>query len=95
MPVVTPTLVSAGSKMPATYQILSIDIQKEVDRIPQAEIRVIEAYHLSKVYSRGGQDVRVLDGLDTGVGERLQARLADGQLSLQVQAVHPAGSTTD
>lgn len=51
MPVVTPTLVSAGSKMPATYQILSIDIQKEVDRIPQAEIRVIDGSASLRTFS--------------------------------------------
>jgi Rhs element Vgr protein len=42
MPPVTPTLVSAGTTMPGTYQLLSIDITREVDRIPHAEIRVID-----------------------------------------------------
>jgi hypothetical protein len=42
MPPVTPTLVSAGTTMPVTYQLLSIDVHKELDRIPQAEIRVID-----------------------------------------------------
>ncbi len=42
MPPVTPTLVSAGATMPVTYQLLSIDVHKELDRIPQAEIRVID-----------------------------------------------------
>lgn len=42
MPPVTPTLVSAGTTMPVTYQLLSIDVCREIDRIPQAEIRVID-----------------------------------------------------
>ena len=40
MPVFTPTLASGGTPMPSTYQLLSIDIQREIDRIPHAEIRV-------------------------------------------------------
>lgn len=40
MPVFTTTLASGGTPMPSTYQLLSIDIQREIDRIPHAEIRV-------------------------------------------------------
>ena len=47
------------------------------------------------ILTREGDDTLVHSTTQISVGERLQARLADGQLSLQVQAVHPAGSTTD
>ena len=47
------------------------------------------------ILTREGDVTLVHSTTQLSVGERLQARLADGQLSLQVQAVHPAGSTTD
>ena len=47
------------------------------------------------ILTREGDGTLVHSTTQISVGERLQARLADGQLSLQVQAVHPAGSTTD
>lgn len=51
MPVVTPTIESGGSAMPAKYQLVSIDIQKEVDRIPQAEIRVLDGSATTRTFA--------------------------------------------
>ena len=51
MPVVTPTIECGGSTMPAKYQLVSIDIQKEVDRIPQAEIRVLDGSATTRTFA--------------------------------------------
>ncbi|WP_437575246.1 type VI secretion system tip protein VgrG [Sorangium sp. So ce887] len=40
MPAVTPTILSNGKPMDPAYELLSLDIRREVDRIPQAELRV-------------------------------------------------------
>lgn len=40
MSAVTPTLLCGGDAMDASYDLLSIDIRREVDRIPYAELRV-------------------------------------------------------
>lgn len=42
MPAVTPTILSNGKAMDPSYALLSIDIRREVDRIPQAELRVLD-----------------------------------------------------
>ncbi|MFQ5587904.1 MAG: type VI secretion system tip protein VgrG [Nitrospiria bacterium] len=42
MSVVTPTILSEGQEMDPAYQVLSIDVRKEVNRIPSAEIRVLD-----------------------------------------------------
>lgn len=42
MSAVTPTLLSEGSPMDPALQIRSIDVLREVDRVPQAEIRVLD-----------------------------------------------------
>ncbi|NUQ74168.1 MAG: type VI secretion system tip protein VgrG [Polyangiaceae bacterium] len=42
MGAVTPTILSEGQPMDPGYEVLSIDIRREVNRIPQAEIRVID-----------------------------------------------------
>lgn len=42
MPVVTSTISSGGSVLDATCEVLSIDIRKEVDRLPHAEVRIID-----------------------------------------------------
>lgn len=50
MPVVTPTIVSGSATMPVTYQLVSIDIQSEIDRIPQAEIRVVDGSAVNRTF---------------------------------------------
>lgn len=40
MPAVTPTLLRDGSPMDPAFEVLSIDVRREVDRIPQAELRL-------------------------------------------------------
>ncbi|WP_437963918.1 type VI secretion system tip protein VgrG [Sorangium sp. So ce260] len=42
MAAVTPTILSNGKPMDPSYELLSIDIRREVDRIPQAELRVLD-----------------------------------------------------
>ena len=42
MPAVTPTILSNGKPMSPAYELLSIDIRREVGRIPQAEVRVLD-----------------------------------------------------
>jgi Rhs element Vgr protein len=42
MAAVTPTISSNGTTLPTTYQVVSIDIRREVDRIPYAELRVLD-----------------------------------------------------
>lgn len=42
MPVVTPTILKDGQAMDSSYSLVSIDIRKEVNRIPQAELRLID-----------------------------------------------------
>lgn len=42
MPVVTPTILKDGQAMDSAYELVSIDIRKEVNRVPQAELRLID-----------------------------------------------------
>ncbi|MGK3963625.1 type VI secretion system tip protein VgrG [Sorangium sp. So ce118] len=42
MAAVTPTILSNGKPMDPSYELISIDIRREVDRIPQAELRVLD-----------------------------------------------------
>jgi len=42
MPAVTPTILSDGEAMDPSYDLLSIDIRRECNRIPQAELRVVD-----------------------------------------------------
>src|SRR5215510_14885612 len=42
MPAVTPTILSGGTAMDPTYDLVSIDIRRECNRIPQAELRVLD-----------------------------------------------------
>lgn len=42
MPVATPTITSAGKPMAATYVLESIDIRLEVNRVPTAELRILD-----------------------------------------------------
>lgn len=42
MAVVTPTILRDGQAMDSSYGLVSIDIRKEVNRIPQAELRLID-----------------------------------------------------
>jgi Rhs element Vgr protein len=42
MPAVTPTIRSNNETMSSAYRVISIDIRREVDRIPQAELRVLD-----------------------------------------------------
>jgi Rhs element Vgr protein len=42
MRAVTATILSDGKPMDSTYALLSIDIRREVNRIPQAELRVMD-----------------------------------------------------
>ncbi|HEX8113620.1 MAG TPA: type VI secretion system tip protein VgrG [Kofleriaceae bacterium] len=42
MPAVTPTILSDGNPLDPAVELCSIDIRREVDRIPQAELRVLD-----------------------------------------------------
>lgn len=42
MSVVTPTILSAGKVMDATYELLSIDVVKEVNRIANAQLTLVD-----------------------------------------------------
>lgn len=42
MPAVTSTLISNGKTMDSSYELLSIDVRKEINRIPRAELRLID-----------------------------------------------------
>lgn len=42
MPTVTPTILSNGQPMDPSYRLLSIDVRREVNRLPQAELRLID-----------------------------------------------------
>ena len=42
MPAVTSTLLSNGKTMDSSYELVSIDIRKEINRIPRAELRLID-----------------------------------------------------
>ena len=42
MPVVTATILSDGNPIPPPWDVLSIDICREVGRIPSAEIRITD-----------------------------------------------------
>jgi len=42
MPAVTPTILSQGQPMDSTYDLVSIDIRRECNRIPQAELRLVD-----------------------------------------------------
>lgn len=42
MAVVTPTILKDGQAMDSSYELVSIDIRKEVNRVPQAELRLID-----------------------------------------------------
>lgn len=42
MPTVTPTILSDGQAMDPSYRLLSLDIRKEVGRIPHAELRLLD-----------------------------------------------------
>jgi Rhs element Vgr protein len=42
MPAVTPTILSEGQPMDPAYALISIDIRRECNRIPQAELRVLD-----------------------------------------------------
>lgn len=42
MAAVTPTILSGGQPMDPAYHLISIDVRRECNRIPQAELRVID-----------------------------------------------------
>ncbi|APR88504.1 VgrG protein [Minicystis rosea] len=42
MPAVTHTILSNGKPLAPAYEVVSIDIRREVDRIPRAELRVLD-----------------------------------------------------
>jgi hypothetical protein len=42
MSVVTTTILSAGQTMDATYELLALDISKEVNRIPTAQLVLLD-----------------------------------------------------
>ena len=42
MSVVTPTILSNGEPMKQAYQLLSLDIVKEVNRIPYAQLILLD-----------------------------------------------------
>src|SRR5262245_23458730 len=42
MPPVTPTILNEGNPMDPSYELVSIDIRREVNRIPHAELRLID-----------------------------------------------------
>jgi Rhs element Vgr protein len=42
VPAVTPTILGEGQPMDPTYDLVSIDIRRECNRIPQAELRVLD-----------------------------------------------------
>ncbi len=42
MPAVTPTILGDGKPMASAYRLVSIDVQREVNRIPQAELRLLD-----------------------------------------------------
>ena len=42
MSVVTPTILSSGQSMDPSYELLSIDITKEVNRIPCAQLLLLD-----------------------------------------------------
>jgi Rhs element Vgr protein len=42
MGAVTPTITSEGKALDSTYQVISIDIRSEVNRIPYAELRILD-----------------------------------------------------
>lgn len=42
MSAVTPTILSDGQPMDPAFEVLSIDVRREVDRIPQAELRIVD-----------------------------------------------------
>lgn len=50
MPAVTPTILGAGQAMDPTYDLLSIDIRRECNRIPQAELRVLDGNAAKKEF---------------------------------------------
>ncbi len=52
MSVATPTILSDDTPMPQEYELLSIDIRSEVNRIPSAEIRLIDGNAAKQVFER-------------------------------------------
>lgn len=42
MPVVTPTILSGGKAMDPTYELASVHVWTEVNRVPRAELRVLD-----------------------------------------------------
>ena len=56
MPVVTPTILRDGKAMDSSYELLSIDIRKEINRIPQAELRLFDGSSAKRKFaiSNGG-----------------------------------------
>lgn len=51
MPAVTPTILSEGSPMDPSYELLSIDIRREVNRIPRAAIRVLDGNPAKRLFA--------------------------------------------
>ena len=44
----TPTIVNAGKPLPSSYRLMSIDVRIEVNRIPSADIRLLDGNVLNE-----------------------------------------------
>ncbi len=56
MSVVTPTILSSGKKMDASYELLSLDITKEVNRIPYAQLVLIDGDAAQQTFAISNDD---------------------------------------
>lgn len=56
MTVATPTITSAGKPMPATYALASFDIRLEVNRVPSAELRILDGDAAKQLFAVSDTD---------------------------------------
>ena len=74
MSVATPTILSGNTPMPQEYELLSIDIRSEVNRIPTAEIRLIDGNAAKQVFERSNAAF-----FEPGAKITLKLRYEDGK----------------
>lgn len=55
MPVVVPTLTSGGERLPATVLVRSIEVRREVGRVPEATVEVVDGSRASRLWSLSNQ----------------------------------------
>lgn len=77
MTVATATILSAGRPMPSSYRLVSVDVHLEVNRIPSAEIRLLDGNVLNQY--------EVSDGAHFEPGGKIEIKLRhEGERDISV-----------